>query len=204
MANLWPWLAVALMGVLHGMNPVAGWAFAAWGGGGSARMRTMRALLPIAVGHLASVGGAAAAVPAALQFGLAFDPLLPQAVAAGLLLLLVLRHVRGHVHAPRAASPRRTGLALWSFIVGLGHGAGWMLVPALVPLCGGELPAREITASGSLGLALAAVGVHMAAMLATTAAMATGARGLCHALRVRLHAHGCVAAQGTQVPQKVR
>lgn len=35
-------------------------------------------------------------------------------------------------------------------------------------------PAREITASGSLALALAAVGVHTAAMLLTTGVIATG------------------------------
>jgi hypothetical protein len=37
-----------------------------------------------------------------------------------------------------------------------------------------DLPAREITASGSLVLAMAAVGVHLAAMLVTTGAVATG------------------------------
>jgi hypothetical protein len=51
------------------------------------------------------------------------------------------------------------------------HGAGLMLVPALIPLCLAGSPAREITASGSLLLALAAVGVHMAAMLAVTGAI---------------------------------
>ena len=54
------------------------------------------------------------------------------------------------------------------------HGAGLMLVPALVPLCLADNPAREITASGSLLLALAAVGVHTAAMLVTTGVIATG------------------------------
>jgi hypothetical protein len=49
-----------------------------------------------------------------------------------------------------------------------------MLVPALAPLCLADNPAREITASGSLVLALAAVGVHTAAMLVTTGVIATG------------------------------
>ncbi|KQU80663.1 MULTISPECIES: hypothetical protein [unclassified Rhizobacter] len=49
-----------------------------------------------------------------------------------------------------------------------------MLVPAFMPLCLAGNPAREITASGSLGLALAAVLVHTAAMLATTGLVATG------------------------------
>ena len=49
-----------------------------------------------------------------------------------------------------------------------------MLVPALMPLCLADNPARAITASGSLLLALAAVAVHTAAMLVTTGAVASG------------------------------
>jgi hypothetical protein len=67
---------------------------------------------------------------------------------------------------------QQAGLALWSCLVASAHGSGLMLVPALVPLCLSAAPAREITASGSLWLALAAVAVHMAAMLAVTAALA--------------------------------
>ncbi|HEU5294257.1 MAG TPA: hypothetical protein VFU71_05680, partial [Burkholderiaceae bacterium] len=66
------------------------------------------------------------------------------------------------------------GIALWSFLMTTAHGAGLMLVPALVPLCLADTPARAITASGSLPLALAAVGVHTAAMLLTTGAIASG------------------------------
>jgi hypothetical protein len=54
------------------------------------------------------------------------------------------------------------------------HGAGLMLVPVLMPLCTGNVATREITASGSLMLALAAVGVHTAAMLAVTGVIAIG------------------------------
>ena len=54
------------------------------------------------------------------------------------------------------------------------HGAGLMLVPALIPLCVGDAPSQQITASGSLTLALAAVGVHTAAMLTVTGVIATG------------------------------
>jgi hypothetical protein len=49
-----------------------------------------------------------------------------------------------------------------------------MLVPALVPLCLTNDPARAITASGSMALALAAVAVHTAAMLLATGLIATG------------------------------
>jgi hypothetical protein len=53
------------------------------------------------------------------------------------------------------------------------HGAGLMLVPALIPFCLSDGPARQITATGSLGLALAAVCVHTAAMLAAAGLMAS-------------------------------
>jgi hypothetical protein len=29
MANLWPWLAIAGLGALHGLSPATGWMFAA-------------------------------------------------------------------------------------------------------------------------------------------------------------------------------
>ena len=42
----------------------------------------------------------------------------------------------------RRLAPERghAGLALWSFMMATAHGAGLMLVPALVPLCMGERP----------------------------------------------------------------
>jgi hypothetical protein len=179
-ASPWPWLVVALTGALHGANPVTGWAWAAWSTRGDAKARLLPRLAPIAAGHLASLAVIAIAVPAALRLGMEFDPLLPQGVAAVLLLLLVAHHVR---HRREGTRTGHAGLTLWSFIVGIAHGAGWMLVPAIVPLCGSGLPAREITASGSLALALAAVALHMAAMLATAAAMAAGTQHALGALR---------------------
>lgn len=150
MAGLWPWLALAGAGALHGLNPLTGWGLAA------CSHDARRALLPLALGHAAAVGGVALLVAA----GLATNgrPLL---VLCGLLLVAAL--LRRHTS---------TGLALWSCGMASAHGSGLMLVPALVPLCLGDAPAREITASGSLALALAAVAVHMAAMLAATAVLA--------------------------------
>lgn len=157
MSGVWPWLALAGAGALHGLNPATGWGLAA------CSRDARSALLPIALGHAAAVGGVAALV--ALGVSTSAAPL--QWVCGGLLLAALLLR-RG-----------RAGLALWSCLVASAHGSGLMLVPALVPLCLSASPAREITASGSLGLALAAVAVHMAAMLAVTAALAlVGKRGI--------------------------
>jgi hypothetical protein len=168
MDNLWPWAAVAAAGALHGANPLTGWAFAACNG------RPWRSLLPIAAGHVAALAAVAAAVPVALQLGIGFEPVWLQWLAAALLLGLVVRHVRGR-GAPGPWTSR-AGLGLWSFIAGTAHGAGWLLVPALVPLCITDLPGREIVAGGSLVLALAAVALHLVAMMAVTTVMAVGAK----------------------------
>jgi hypothetical protein len=56
MTSIWPWLAVAGAGALHGLNPAAGWAFAAACGMRSRdRTQSLRALLPMAVGHATSI-----------------------------------------------------------------------------------------------------------------------------------------------------
>jgi len=171
MTNIWPWLAVAGLGAFHGLNPASGWMFAAaWGLGARDGAPVLRALLPLAVGHAAAVGFVAAVVAG----GMSIDRSWAQAAAGALLLAAAtLRCLRGNTSQARISAPAsHTGMALWSFLMATAHGAGLMLVPALVPLCLSDNPAREITASGSLLMALAAIGVHTAAMLAVTGAIA--------------------------------
>lgn len=161
--SLWPWLALAGLGALHGLSPANGWMFAAACGvrsrdGAQAR----RALLPIAFGHAASVALVAFAVAKGASMDWPEAKWLAAAlfVGAGACWMLRARHA---------------GIAIWSFLMASAHGAGLMLVPALVPICMADNPAREITASGSMVLALGAVAVHMAAMLLTTGVLATAA-----------------------------
>lgn len=188
MQALWPWLAVAAAGALHGLHPASGWALAAWPARGEA---AWRALLPIGLGHLASILTVALAVPATLSLGVAFEPLLAQGAAAVVLLVVLVRHWRARLRGRASPHARRTGLGLWCFMAGTAHGAGWMLVPALAPLCVGGAPGREITASGSLLLCMAAVAVHQASMLAATAVMAVAARQGVRAVRAGIGAARC-------------
>jgi hypothetical protein len=174
MASLWPWVALAGLGALHGLSPVNGWVFAAACG---LRRReeapVRRALWAFGLGHLASIG----VVAFVFAQGWSVD-------RAGVLwvagLLLVgagaCRLLRRPARPTRAGNSNagRVLMATWSFLMTTAHGAGLMLVPAFMPLCLAGNPAREITASGSLGLALAAVLVHTAAMLATTGLVAAG------------------------------
>lgn len=174
MSSFWPWLVVAGVGALHGLNPATGWALAAaWGVRARDRSQALRALVPIAAGHTASI----ALVAGAVAGGVALDRFTLQVLAGGLLAAFAVVHLSGR--APRAArAPAgHAGLALWSFMMSTAHGAGLMLVPALIPLCAGEASVAGLTGSGPLALALAAVSVHTAAMLAVAGLVATG---VCH------------------------
>ncbi|HEX6319693.1 MAG TPA: hypothetical protein VFZ84_12560 [Burkholderiales bacterium] len=174
MAGLWPWLAVAGLGALHGLNPATGWLLAAaWGVRSRDRVQALWALMPIAIGHAASI----ALVGAAVALGLSMDRAAVQAVAGGLLIAAAVIHLRGRTARRARERAGHAGLALWSFMMSTAHGAGLMLVPALIPLCMGD---AEISASRSLTLGLAAVGVHTATMLAVTGVIAAG---VCRVLR---------------------
>jgi len=51
-AGLWPWLAVAGLGLYHGLNPAMGWLFAvALGLNRNSERVVWLALIPIALGH---------------------------------------------------------------------------------------------------------------------------------------------------------
>ena len=171
MASLWPWLAVAGVGALHGLNPATGWIFAAaWGVRSGDRVQALRALLPIAVGHAASV----ALVAGAVVVGVSLDRALLQIAAVGLLVIVAIVHLSGRRSGPGREPTGQAGLALWSFLMSTTHGAGLMLVPALAPLCMGVASGRQTSASGSLALALAAVGVHTVSMLVVSGLIAAG------------------------------
>lgn len=177
----WPWLAVAGLGALHGLNPANGWLFAAASATHSGDARDVRrALLPIALGHALSVALVVVVVIQGIR--------LPQRhllalAGSGLLAFAAWRLIARPRITVRHAAPRsHAGLAAWSCLMGTAHGSGLMLVPALLPLCMTDGPARAITATGSFALMLAAVALHLLAMLVTTQVVAGS---LCRGLRHR-------------------
>ncbi len=172
MAPLTPWLVLAGLGAFHGLNPAMGWLFAvALGLHRGSRKVVLLSLVPIAIGHAISIAVVAAAVVA---LGFVVDERLLQITAGVLLVGWAIYYLAyGHRHRVRIGmTTGMVGLGVWSFLMATAHGAGLMLVPVLIPLCLAASPARELTATGSLPIALAAVGVHTAAMLAVTLAMA--------------------------------
>ena len=167
----WPWLAVAGVGALHGLNPANGWLFAAARATHSGDARDVRrSLLPIALGHALSV----ALIVAVVMQGIRLPQQHLLALAgSGLLVFAAWRLLaRPRAGARLTASRSHAGLAVWSCLMGTAHGSGLMLVPALLPLCMTDGPARAISATGSLALMLAAVALHLLAMLGTTQVVA--------------------------------
>lgn len=172
MAGQWPWLTLAGLGAFHGLNPAMGWLFAvALGLHRRSRRVVLVSLLPIALGHAIAV---AVVVAAVVALGIVIDRRVIRLSAGVLLIAWAIYHtVYGHRHRVRVGMQTgMAGLALWSFLMASAHGAGLMLVPVLIPLGLAATPAGEVTDSGPLLMSLAAVGVHTAAMLAVTGAIA--------------------------------
>ncbi|WP_343232353.1 hypothetical protein [Microvirga terricola] len=166
-STLWPWLTLAGLGAFHGLNPAMGWLFAvALGLHRQSRGVVFLALAPIALGHAAAV---AVVLMAVVVFGAVLDMTLLARASGIVLVIWALAHAlfghRGRVRVGMQAG--LVGLALWSFMMAGAHGAGLMLVPPLLTLCASSGPAAEVGANTSLPIALAALGVHTAAMLAT-------------------------------------
>lgn len=185
MTVTWPWVMLAGLGAFHGLNPAMGWLFAvARGLQRGSRARVLDSMLPIASGHALSI----AVVVAVMGILRALVDFATLRVGAAALLIgfgiyrLLARH--------RVLAGMQVGagqLLLWSFLMATAHGAGLMLVPALLalPICApnpGAIhmfqpdPHMHLTQadalSGSIAVALAAVGVHTLAMLVVATVIA--------------------------------
>jgi hypothetical protein len=170
MTEIWPWLALAGLGAFHGLNPSMGWLFAvALGMHRNDERIVWMSVGPIALGHALSVALIAAAF---LWVGLLIDARALRIACGVVLISWALYHWRyGHRHRVRFGMQiGLIGLGVWSFLIATAHGAGLMLWPALMPLCIGA--SAEPGPGGPVATALLGVGLHTAAMLFVTAAMA--------------------------------
>src|SRR6056297_2514374 len=129
------WGAVILSGLYHGVNPGMGWPLAVSAGLMDGRARALvTALGALAAGHLLAM------LAILLPFSMMTVLLDWQTeirvgaallvIAAGVYLLINRRHPRvlARVHPSR--------LVLWSFLAAMAHGAGLMLVPIYLGICG--------------------------------------------------------------------
>ena len=168
-AQLGPWLALAGLGLFHGINPAMGWLFAvALGLHRHSQHVVLLSLIPIAIGHALAVAAVLAVV---LALGLVLHWTILARVAGLVLIGWAIWHaVYGHRRRVRIGMQTgMAGLALWSFLMASAHGAGLMLIPVVVPLCLAASPAQGLTLSSALPVSLAALAVHTGTMLATIA-----------------------------------
>lgn len=151
-----------LLGCYHGINPGMGWLFAvSLGLQDRSAVAVLRAIVPIALGHVVSI---AAIVALAVFAAFELPHWLVHGVTGGVLLgfgayrLIRVRH-------PRWVGMRVGfwGLLLWSLLMSTAHGAGLMLVPFVTS----DGPMHGAVASGLL-----MVGVHTFGYLLTMTAVA--------------------------------
>jgi hypothetical protein len=174
LSQLWPWVAIALLGAFHGLNPGMGWLFAVALGLQEGRERVVvTALGPIAAGHAMSI--ALVAVPVGL-LGLVIAPSLLLAMGGLTLLGFAAFKVASRFRHPRwvgmRVGPRE--LVLWSFLMATAHGAGLMLAPAVAILGSREPPAAAVAADHSSHLGAAG---HVSAADEITAVLGPAVMG---------------------------
>ncbi|WP_297772951.1 hypothetical protein [uncultured Roseovarius sp.] len=129
------WGGVILSGLYHGVNPGMGWPLAVSAGLMEGRHSAMaKAIGALAVGHLLAMlaillpfSMMTALVNWQTEIRLAAGALV---AAVGVYLLINRKHPRflARVHP--------TKLVLWSFLAAMAHGAGLMLVPIYLGICG--------------------------------------------------------------------
>ncbi|UHQ56685.1 MULTISPECIES: hypothetical protein [Microbulbifer] len=175
---LGPWLAMLGFGAFHGLNPGMGWLFALSLGLQQQRERVIwLSLLPIAAGHALAICLAVVLVLLGLQV-VSLTAL--QWITAGMLLLFGLYKLFNYYRHPRWVGMKvgARDLFLWSFLMATAHGAGLMVVPALLGVAGSMEGAHAGHAghagdgtSGGLVM-LGAVALHTGAMLLVMGATA--------------------------------
>lgn len=164
-AQVW---ALIGLGAFHGLNPGMGWLFAvAIGLQERSRASLLRALGPIAAGHLASI----AVVAIAVDVGISALTSRAVAIAGGALMvgvgmwrLLSKRHFRWVGMRLNAVQ-----LAGWSFLMASVHGAGLMLIPVLAQ---GGSHSHEVNVPAGIWNGTVAALVHTAGTLVVAAGIA--------------------------------
>ena len=177
-AGSWGWPALLLLGAYHGINPGMGWLFAVALGmqHGSAR-GVWRALPPIALGHAAAVGVVLAAAALA---GLVVPLDTLRVVIAVTLTMFGVYRLWRHRH-PRFGGMQVgfRDLTVWSFLMASAHGAGFMVLPFVLPEAGAlsaaahhHHAAMSMTHPGMATIDAIALAIHTLAYLAVTALVA--------------------------------
>ncbi len=172
------WWAVVVSGIYHGVNPGMGWPLAVSAAlMDRARGSLYKALAALAFGHLVAM--AAILFPFTVLFWLVDWQREIQIGAAGLVIALGVYLLINPRHPKFLARVPPSRLALWSFLAAMAHGAGLMLVPIYLGICGilqagtGHAAAQTLM-TGTAGIAVVVALAHTIAMTVSGGAIAIG------------------------------
>ena len=172
-----PWLALLLLGALHGLNPGMGWLFAVALGFQEQQGRAVwRALPPLAIGHGLAV---IVALLLLVVMGAAMPMVAVRVALGGMLVGLGAWRIVRHRH-PRTAGMRATPrqLTTWSFVMASAHGAGLMVLPLVAGAIGADVQhemahgVHHASVVPGPGAAWVAAGLHTAGYLLVTGVVA--------------------------------
>lgn len=166
-------LALALLGVFHGINPGMGWLFAvSIGMQERSRKALLLALPAIALGHESAIGVMVLVLTATSSL---FTAKVVVLVGGGVLLAFGIWQLWSKRHL-RWVGMRlnRWQLAAWSFVMSSAHGAGLMLLPVFVFPVDEHVSALDLHRGVMpvLTTALTALVVHVGAMIVTCGTVA--------------------------------
>ncbi len=141
------WWAVIFSGIYHGVNPGMGWPLAVSAALFERKKSAMaKALAMLALGHFLAM--IVILLPFSMMLFLVENEREIRigagilVIAMGVYLLINQRHPRilARIHPAK--------LGLWSFLAATAHGAGLMLVPIYLGICGQLQPGESITDTG--------------------------------------------------------
>lgn len=167
------WLTLAGLGVYHGVNPAMGWLFAVSRGmQEKSRRAVLRSLVPIAIGHEASIALVALLV---IVLSTTTDPMALRAGAAVALIAFgIFRFVKPRAHfrwTSMRVSDRELGV--WSFLMSTAHGAGLMVAPVILGLQASRHSHDDMAMlSGPIDVTAVGIAVHVLAMVAVMGTIA--------------------------------
>jgi len=169
------WLTLAGLGAYHGVNPAMGWLFAVSRGmQEKSRRAVFRSLVPIAIGHEASIALVALLV---ILLSTTADPMaLRVGAAATLIGFGVFRFAKPRAHfrwTSMRVSERELGM--WSFLMSTAHGAGLMVAPVILGLEASKHRGHDdmaMLSGGPIDIAAVGIAVHIAAMIVVMGAIA--------------------------------
>jgi hypothetical protein len=169
------WATLAALGAYHGVNPAMGWLFAVSRGmQDRSRRAVARSLVPIAIGHEASIALVAVLV---LLLSTSTDPTgLRIGAAAVLIGFGLFRFIKPRAHfrwTSMRVSDRELGV--WSFLMSTAHGAGLMVAPIVLGLEASKSHGHDdmaMLASAPISITAVGVAVHVLVMLAVMGVIA--------------------------------